>query len=48
VKVAQQVVLLIFVESQLAVNFLQNAVRELSIGEGGEILGMDVSRDRPQ
>lgn len=44
----QEIVLLILIEGQLTVNFLQNEMRQLPIGEGREILGMDVGRDRPQ
>jgi hypothetical protein len=48
VEVAEEVILLILIKAQATVNFLQNAVGKFLVGEGGEFLGMDIGRDRPQ
>jgi hypothetical protein len=47
-KVAEEVVLLIFIKAKLTVNFLQDAVGKFLVGQRREFLGVDVGRNRPQ
>jgi hypothetical protein len=48
VQVAEQVVLLIFIQGQAAVDFLDNPVGQLLIGKSRQLLGVDAGRDRPE